>query len=208
VGINAWARCQGTLADPRLGQESRGRSSRQSWYAHECVIADQAPFACRSCDRGLRRSRVAERYDSPRGSLTLTGAVGEHVAQRTPDAQSWCHASMFTPPPPALSPLMTTLEGVVHFGSASGAVSLHFVGGPGLWELPLPGETTYPGPPGSVVVTVNGRQWSGGQSSPASSGSLILSDGSARSIRGSLNATLAPSSTDAAGLKVVGTWTC
>lgn len=144
----------------------------------------------------------------PRGSLTLTGAVSEHVAQRTPDAQSWCHASMFTPPPPALSPLMTTLEGVVHFGSGSGAVSLHFVGGPGLWELPLPGETTYPGPPGSVVVTVNGRQWSGGQSSPASSGSLILSDGSARSIRGSLNATLAPSSTDAAGLKVVGTWTC
>jgi hypothetical protein len=145
---------------------------------------------------------------TPRGSLTLTGAINEHVVQRTPDAQAWCRASMFTPLLPALSPLMTTLEGVVHFGSGSGAVSLHFVGGPGLWTLPLAGQTSYPGPPGSVVVTVNGRQWSGGQSSPASSGSLILSGGSGRSIGGSMTATLAPSSTDAAGLEVVGTWIC
>ena len=145
---------------------------------------------------------------TPRGSLTLTGPVNEHVAQRTPDAQAWCHTSTFTPPPPALSPLMTTLEGVVHFGSGSGAIALQFVGGPGQWTLPLPGGTSNTGPPGSVVVTVNGREWSGGQGSPASNGSLTLSGGSGRSIRGSLNATLAPSSTDPAGLKVVGTWIC
>jgi hypothetical protein len=145
---------------------------------------------------------------TPRGSLTLTGAVNEHVAQRTPDPKAWCHASMFTPPPPALSPLMMTLEGVVYFGSGSGAVAPHFVGGPGLWTLPLPGETSYPGPPGLVVVTVDGRQWFGGQSSPASSGSLILSGGSGRSIGGSMKATLAPSAPDAANLEVVGTWIC
>jgi hypothetical protein len=143
-----------------------------------------------------------------RGSLTLSGAVREHVTQVSPDAHEQCEDSTSTAPPPARSPVMTTLEGVVHFGSGSGAVALKFVGGPGRWTLPLPGETNVPGPPGSVLVTVNGRNWSGGQSSPASSGSIVLSRGSGQSITGSLNATLAPIPAGAADLRVVGSWTC
>ena len=198
---------QGSIPDAPLRHISRGERSdnlgmRMS-VSPPMTVLSLAALAITACGGPASSSG-----SSPRGSLTLTGPVNEHVAQRTPDAQAWCQASTFTPAPPALSPLMTTLEGVVHFGSGSGAVSLHFVGGPGHWTLPLPGETSYPGAPGSVVVTVNSGDWSGGQGSPASTGFLILSGGSGRSIRGSLHATFAPSSTEPAGLKVVGTWTC
>ena len=195
------------LADARVGHISRGERSDNLGMRVSLLprmgLLSLAALAITACGGPASSSG-----STPRGSLTLTGPVNEHVAQRTADAQAWCQTSTFTPPPPALSPLMTTLEGVVHFGSGSGAISLHFVGGPGQWTLPLPGETSSPGPPGSVVVTINSVEWSGGQGSPASTGSLILSGGSGRSIRGSLNATLAPNSTDPAGLKVVGTWIC
>ncbi len=194
------------MADARRSTYPGGRSDSRGMRMSvlpRMMLLSLAALAITACGGPASSSGSALR-----GSLTLTGSVNEHVAQRTPDAQAWCQASTFTPPPPALSPLMTTLEGVINFGSGSGAVSLHFVGGPGPWTLPLPGETSYPGPPGSVVVTVNGDEWSGGQSNPGSTGSLTLSGGSGRSIRGSLNATLAPSSTGPAGLKVVGTWSC
>src|SRR6202035_4115302 len=104
-----------TLADTCLCQVSRGRSGylgmRMS-VSPPMTVLSLAALAITACGGPASSSG-----SSPRGSLPLTGPVNEHVAQRTPDVQAWCQASTFTPAPPALSPLMTTLEGVVHFGS-------------------------------------------------------------------------------------------
>ena len=144
------------------------------------------------------------------GSLTLSGArsgvVGagpqRPAADRLP-CQAMPEPSMRGGTMPSGTPI--TLEGEVDFGSGQSQVFLRFLGGLGTSAMPLPGDTQ----PGSVSVSsASGVSWEAGQSNPASSGTLTLSQAAGGTIRGSVDATLAPSRGASTALHVSGSWVC
>jgi hypothetical protein len=66
-----------------------------------------------------------------------------------------------------------------------------------------------PGPPGTVEIVANGAdEWSAGQSTPTSSGTLTLSETSGGAVRGSVDASLTPLRGSSAQLHVSGGWSC
>lgn len=145
---------------------------------------------------------------APSGTLALSGAITATVTARTQHTGSGCRVISSTPAPPATTPVGTTLTGEVDFGSSSLAVVLTFLGAPTTWTLPLPGESSVPGPPGSVGISANGAEWWAGQSSPTSSGTLTLSLTSGGTIHASVDASLAPLRGSSTPLHIAGSWSC
>ena len=145
---------------------------------------------------------------APRGTLTLSGAMTATLTVGTQHTGTGCHVTSSTPPPPATNPVSTTLTGEVDFGSSSPAVVLTFLGAPTTWTLPLPGESSVPGPPGAVGISAKGADWWAGQSSPTSRGTLTLSLTSGGTIHGSVDASLAPLRGSSTPLHIAGSWSC
>jgi hypothetical protein len=150
---------------------------------------------------------------APGGSLTLSGSMTGRVTAGVQNSDAACFITDISttglaPPPPT----EVTLTGTVDLSADSSSVALRFTGAPGTFTLPLSGELTAPGPPGFVEITGYGSsEWAGGQSSPASSGTLTLSTtptGTTGTIHGSVDAWLAPLRATTAPLHVVGTWSC
>jgi len=138
------------------------------------------------------------------GSLTLTGALTGNLAFGAQRSAAGC-------PSPGFSSVQgaNDLEGEVDFGSGFSEIYLEFAGVPGANTLPFSGETTTPGPRFVTVETASGdSEWYAGQMSPTSSGTLTLSSGTNGSIRGSVDATLAPLRGSSQSLHVSGTWDC
>ena len=152
---------------------------------------------------GTRAGSVA-----PNGTLALSGAMTATVTAGTQHTGYGCRVINSPPVPPATTPVETSLTGEVDFHSSSTVVVLTFSGAATTWTLPLPGEWTVPGPPGTVAVSANGAGWSAGQSSPTSSGTLTLSLTRSGAIHGSVDANLAPLRGSPAQLHVAGSWNC
>jgi hypothetical protein len=145
---------------------------------------------------------------APTGALTLSGAMTATMTAGSQHTGWGCRVINLPPVPPATTPVDTSLTGEVDFDSSSGAIVLAFSGAATTLTLPLPGELTVPGPPGSVAVSANGADWSAGQSSPTSSGTLTLSLTRGGTIHGSVDANLAPLRGSSAQLHVAGSWNC
>jgi hypothetical protein len=153
-----------------------------------------------SCDSGTARAR---------GSLMLSGAITSIVTAGNQDTGAGCAATTITTGLPPTTPPEVALTGTVDFSSGTTSVALRFMGAPATFNLPLPGELQVPGPPGFVEVIANGSgEWSAGQSSPTSSGTLTLSKTTSGAIHGSVDAILAPLRATTTPLHIVGTWTC
>lgn len=144
----------------------------------------------------------------PSGTLTLSGAITATVKAATHGDAAGCKVLTFTPPPPATTPIDTSLTGQLAFGSGATAMELQFSGAPTTLQLPLPGELTVPGPPGMLSISAAGATWLAGQDSPTSSGTLTLSQPTGGTIRGVVDATLAPLRGSSGALHVVGDWSC
>ena len=86
---------------------------------------------------------------APQGSLTLSGAMTATVTAGAQDTKASCRVVKTPPLPPATAPIDVSLTGEVDFGSGSTRVVLTFLGAPTTLTLPLPGELTVPGPPGT-----------------------------------------------------------
>lgn len=147
------------------------------------------------------------------GSLVFTGAITATVAENT-QTRADCQMTTSTPLPPATDPVVVTLTGRVSFGSGSGAVSLTFAGGPGTWNLPLPGEIK-PVSPGVIgtpalvrITSAGGAVWTAGQDSPASSRTVTLSKSGTGAVHGAIDAVLAPVGESSATLHATGAWSC
>jgi len=97
------------------------------------------------------------------------------------------------------SPGPTLLNGEVDFGD----LRLRFLGSAGSDKLPLGGETL-----GLVDVSTASNSWSAGQDSPASLGTLTLSERAGDVIQGSIDATLTPDNGSTGTLHVTGSWSC
>ena len=179
----------------------------RSIRAVRTVVAVVILLAATSCGQGSGSS-VA-----PGGSLTLSGSMSGRVTAGTQDSNTGCFITdisttgLASPSPPEVA-----LTGVVDFSADSSSVALRFTGAPGTFALPLSGELAAPGPPGFVEITGYGSsEWTAGQSSPTSSGTLTLSTtstGTTGTIHGSVDAWLAPLGATTARLHVVGTWSC
>jgi hypothetical protein len=122
------------------------------------------------------------------GSLNLSGALSGTFAQST---ASGCFA-MTTPGPAQLS-------GEVDFGD----LRMRFLGTPGSITLPLGGQGL-----GLVDISAASSSWSAGQDSPASRGTLTLSQQPGHVIEGSIDATLIPDYGSTQTLHISGGWSC
>jgi hypothetical protein len=152
---------------------------------------------------GVRGGSVA-----PNGTLTLSGAITATVTARAQHTGSGCRVISSTPLPPATTPVDTSLTGDVDFAYGSAVVVLTFSGAATTLNFPLPGNLKVQGPPGTVGISVNGTDWSAGQSSPTSSGTLTLSLGTGGRIFGAVDASLAPLRGSLTPLHVAGSWSC
>ncbi len=97
------------------------------------------------------------------------------------------------------SPGPAQLNGEVDFGD----LRLHFLGSAGSDTLPLGGHTL-----GLVTVSTASSTWSAGQDSPASAGTLTLSQRAGDVIQGSIDATFTPDNGSTGTLHVTGSWSC
>ena len=145
---------------------------------------------------------------APNGTLALSGAITATATARTQHTGSGCRVISSTPAPPATAPVGKSLTGEVDFDDGSAVVVLTFSGAATTLTLPLPGELKVPGPPGTVGISVSGADWSAGQSSPTSSGTLTLSLASGGTIHGSVDASLTPLRGSSTPLHIVGSWFC
>lgn len=93
----------------------------------------------------------------------------------------------------------TELSGEVNFGD----VRLRFLGTPGSITLPLGGESL-----GLIDISTGSSGWSAGQDSPASRGTLTLSQRAGHVIEGSIDATLIPDYGSTQTLHISGGWSC
>jgi hypothetical protein len=145
---------------------------------------------------------------APNGTLALSGAITATVTARTQHTGSGCRVISSTPAPPATTPVDKSLTGEVDFDHGTAVVVLTFSGAATTMTLPLPGELKVPGPPGTVGISANGAEWSAGQSSPTSSGTLTLRVSDGGTIHGSVDATLAPLRGSSTPLHIAGSWNC
>jgi hypothetical protein len=144
----------------------------------------------------------------PNGTLVLSGAITATVTAGTQQTGLGCRVIDSTPAPPATTPIDKSLTGEVDFDHGAALVVLTFSGAATTSTLPLPGELKGPGPPGTVGISANGREWSAGQSSPTSSGTLTLSVSEGGTIHGSVDASLAPLRGSSTPLHIAGNWNC
>jgi hypothetical protein len=91
------------------------------------------------------------------------------------------------------------LNGEVDFGD----LRLHFFGFAGSDKLPLGGDGL-----GLVDVSTASNSWSAGQDSPASLGTLTLSQRAGDVTQGSIDATLTADTGSTGTLHVTGSWSC
>jgi hypothetical protein len=138
-----------------------------------------------SCSSASAASRTPA---TATGSLTVSGAL---TGTFTQGAAVGCGA--------ITSPGPTQLNGEVDFGD----LRLRFLGSAGSDKLPLGGETL-----GLVDVSTASNSWSAGQDSPASLGTLTLSERAGDVIQGSIDATLTPDNGSTGTLHVTGSWSC